>query len=64
MTALDLIAGIGLAAWLYLLFFNGGFWLSGEREEAEQNNYRRQRSGLASRQSSPHATKPICSRAR
>lgn len=40
MTALTLVASIGLAAWLYLLFFNGGFWLSGEREEAEQDKYR------------------------
>lgn len=39
MTALVLVAGIGLAAWLYLLLFNGGFWLSGEREEAEQNKF-------------------------
>ncbi len=39
MTALDLVAGIGLVAWLYLLLFNGGFWLSSEREESEQNKY-------------------------
>lgn len=39
MTALIVIASIGLAAWLYLLLFNGGFWLSSEREEAEQNKY-------------------------
>lgn len=39
MTAMIVIASIGLAAWLYLLLFNGGFWLSGEREEAEQNKY-------------------------
>ncbi len=39
MTALDLIAGIGLAAWLYLLLFNGRFWLSSEREEVEQHKY-------------------------
>jgi hopene-associated glycosyltransferase HpnB len=38
-TALTVIASIGLAAWLYLLLFNGGFWLSSEREEAEQNKY-------------------------
>ncbi|MBS0252285.1 MAG: glycosyltransferase [Proteobacteria bacterium] len=39
MTALIVIATFGLAAWLYLVFFNGGFWLSSEREEAEQNKY-------------------------
>lgn len=39
MTALTVIASIGLAAWLYLLLFNGGFWLSSEREEAEQDKY-------------------------
>jgi hopene-associated glycosyltransferase HpnB len=39
-TALDAIAGIGLAAWIYLVLFNGGFWLSSEREESEQNKYR------------------------
>ncbi|MFA5956582.1 glycosyltransferase [Hyphomicrobium sp.] len=39
MTVLDLVAGIGLVAWLYLLLFNGGFWLSSEREESEQNKY-------------------------
>ncbi|CCB66985.1 glycosyltransferase [Hyphomicrobium sp. MC1] len=39
MTALTVIASIGLAAWLYLLLLNGGFWLSSEREEAEQNKY-------------------------
>lgn len=39
MTALIVLVSIGLAAWLYLLLFNGGFWLSGEREEAEQNKY-------------------------
>jgi len=38
-TALDLVAGIGLAAWIYLLLFNGGFWLSNEREESEENKY-------------------------
>jgi hopene-associated glycosyltransferase HpnB len=38
-TALDLVAGFALAAWLYLLLFNGGFWLSSEREEDEQNKY-------------------------
>jgi hopene-associated glycosyltransferase HpnB len=38
-TALDLVAGIGLAAWTYLLLLNGGFWLSSEREEAEENKY-------------------------
>ncbi|MET0639150.1 MAG: glycosyltransferase [Hyphomicrobium sp.] len=40
MTALDLVAGIALAAWLYLLLFNGGFWLSSEREESEEAKYR------------------------
>ncbi|MET0407891.1 MAG: glycosyltransferase [Hyphomicrobium sp.] len=40
MTALDLVAGIALAAWLYLLLFNGGFWLSSEREEREEAKYR------------------------
>jgi hopene-associated glycosyltransferase HpnB len=38
-TALDLVAGFGLAAWIYLLLFNGGFWLSSEREESEENKY-------------------------
>jgi hopene-associated glycosyltransferase HpnB len=39
-TVLDLVAGLSLAAWLYLLLFNGGFWLSDEREESEQGRYR------------------------
>ncbi|MFT3731991.1 MAG: glycosyltransferase [Hyphomicrobium sp.] len=39
MTALDLIAGIGLAAWAYLIVANGGFWLCSEREELEQGKY-------------------------
>jgi hopene-associated glycosyltransferase HpnB len=38
-TALVVIAGFGLAAWIYLLFFNGGFWLSSEREEFEEDKY-------------------------
>ncbi|WP_045835301.1 glycosyltransferase [Hyphomicrobium sp. 99] len=36
MTAIDLIAAFSLAAWAYLLFFNGGFWLTTEREESER----------------------------
>ncbi len=39
MTALDMVAGIGLTAWLYLLLFNGRFWLSSEREESERDKY-------------------------
>ncbi len=34
-----MIAAIGLAAWLYLILFNGGFWLNSEREEAEQSKF-------------------------
>lgn len=37
MTAVDLIAAISLAAWVYLLLLNGGFWLTSEREEFERN---------------------------
>lgn len=33
MTIIDWVAAIGLAAWLYLLLFNGSFWLCAEREE-------------------------------
>jgi hopene-associated glycosyltransferase HpnB len=32
-TALDVIAAIGLLAWTYLLLLNGRFWLASEREE-------------------------------
>mgnify|MGYP000032286124 CR=1 FL=1 len=36
MTAVDLIAAVGLAVWIYLLLLNGGFWLTSEREEFER----------------------------
>ncbi|MBN9247159.1 MAG: glycosyltransferase [Hyphomicrobium sp.] len=36
MTAVDWIAALSLAAWAYLLLFNGGFWLTSEREETER----------------------------
>ncbi len=39
MTMLDWIAGIGLAAWLYLLLLNGRFWLGSDREETERDKY-------------------------
>ncbi|HET6390461.1 MAG TPA: glycosyltransferase [Hyphomicrobium sp.] len=35
MTALDVIAALSLAAWAYLVLFNGGFWLTSEREETD-----------------------------
>ncbi|MBS0231980.1 MAG: glycosyltransferase [Proteobacteria bacterium] len=39
MTIADWIAGIGLAAWLYLLLLNGRFWLGSEREDTERDKY-------------------------
>ncbi|SFV35295.1 glycosyltransferase [Hyphomicrobium facile] len=39
MTAVDLIAAIGLVAWIYLLLLNGGFWLTSEREEFERGKF-------------------------
>ncbi|RUO98895.1 glycosyltransferase [Hyphomicrobium sp.] len=39
MTSVEIIAGVGLAAWIYLIFFNGWFWLSREREEPEAGRY-------------------------
>jgi hopene-associated glycosyltransferase HpnB len=38
-TALEIIAAAGLVAWVYLLLFNGGFWLNSEREEVEQDRH-------------------------
>ena len=35
MTAAVFIAAVSLAAWAYLVFFNGGFWLTSEREERD-----------------------------
>jgi hopene-associated glycosyltransferase HpnB len=33
MTATDIVAALGLAAWLYLILLHGRFWLAREREE-------------------------------
>jgi hopene-associated glycosyltransferase HpnB len=33
MTAIGIVAALGLAAWVYLVFLHGGFWLTREREE-------------------------------
>jgi len=33
MTATDIVAALGLAAWLYLVLLHGRFWLAREREE-------------------------------
>jgi hopene-associated glycosyltransferase HpnB len=33
MSAIDIIAALGLIAWLYLVLLHGGFWLTREREE-------------------------------
>jgi len=34
MSAVDILAAVVLLAWLYLVLLHGGFWLTGEREEA------------------------------
>jgi hopene-associated glycosyltransferase HpnB len=33
MSAIDIVAVLGLLAWFYLVFLHGGFWLTREREE-------------------------------
>ena len=33
MSAIGIVAALGLAAWVYLVFLHGGFWLTREREE-------------------------------
>lgn len=43
MIIVDGMAVIGLAAWLYLVVFNGRFWLGSEREETEGDEYQEAR---------------------
>lgn len=37
MSAVEIIAVVGLIAWLYLVLLHGGFWLTREREEAHES---------------------------
>ena len=37
MSAVEIIAGVGLVAWLYLVLLHGGFWLTREREDAHDS---------------------------
>lgn len=41
MSAVGIIATLGLVAWLYLVLLHGGFWLTREREEAHQSRENR-----------------------
>ncbi len=40
MTATDIVAALGLAAWIYLLLLHGGFWLAREREDMARDRAR------------------------
>lgn len=42
MSAVEIIAVVGLIAWLYLVLLHGGFWLTREREETHESRESRE----------------------